>query len=160
MSNRISRAAVLGAGVMGSGIAAHLANAGIPCLLLDIVPPKPGEGDKVGSKAFRNKFAASAVANMKKQKPAPLFTTAALSLIEVGNFDDDLSRIADCDWVVEVVKEDMAVKRALFARVEPHLKAGAIISSNTSGLSIKGMLEGRGPAFKKSFLVTHFFVAG
>ncbi|MHB8879065.1 MAG: 3-hydroxyacyl-CoA dehydrogenase/enoyl-CoA hydratase family protein [Myxococcaceae bacterium] len=157
MSKRISKAAVLGAGVMGSGIAAHLANAGIPCLLLDIVPPKPGEGDKPGTKAFRNKFAAGALVNLKKQKPAPLYTTAALSLLEVGNFEDDLSRIADCDWVVEVVKEDMAVKRALFSKVEPHLKAGAIISSNTSGLSIKGMLEGRGDAFRKSFLVTHFF---
>ncbi len=81
MSERIRKAAVLGAGVMGSGIAGHLANAGIPVVLLDIVPPKPGEGDKVDSKAFRNKFAATAVANFKKQKPAPLFTQAALSLI-------------------------------------------------------------------------------
>ncbi len=118
MSDRIRKAAVLGAGVMGTGIAAHLANAGIPVLLLDIVPPKPGPGDDTASKAFRNKFALGALANLKKQKPAPLFTQRALELIEIGNFDDDLGRIKDCDWVVEVVKEDLAVKQALFAKVE------------------------------------------
>lgn len=157
MSERIRKAAVLGAGVMGSGIAAHIANAGIPVLLLDIVPPKPGEGEKVESKAFRNKFAAGAVANLKKQKPSPIFSNAVLSLIEVGNFEDDLAKLKDCDWVVEVVKEDMAVKQALFAKVEPNLHPNAIISSNTSGLSIAGMTQGRSAAFKKNFLVTHFF---
>ncbi|MBX7113830.1 MAG: 3-hydroxyacyl-CoA dehydrogenase/enoyl-CoA hydratase family protein [Myxococcaceae bacterium] len=157
MSERIRKAAVLGSGVMGSGIAAHLANAGIGVVLLDIVPPKPAEGDKVDSKAFRNKFAATAVANLKKQKPAPLFSLSALSLIEVGNLEDDLAKLKDCDWVVEVVKEDMAVKQGLFAKVEPYLHPGAIISSNTSGLSIAGMTQGRSAQFKKNFLVTHFF---
>ncbi|WP_373047452.1 3-hydroxyacyl-CoA dehydrogenase/enoyl-CoA hydratase family protein [Vulgatibacter sp.] len=157
MSLRIRKAAVLGAGVMGSGIAAHLANAGIPALLLDIVPPSPAPGEETSKRSFRNRFAASAVANLRKQKPSPIFSTAALDLIEVGNFDDDIARIAECDWVVEVVKEDLEVKRALFARVEPHLKAGAVISSNTSGMSIEGMLEGRGEAFRRRFLVTHFF---
>ena len=156
-SHSVKKAAVLGAGVMGSGIAAHLANAGIPTLLLDIVPPKAAEGDPVGTPGFRNKFALGALANLKKQKPAPLFSLAALKLIEVGNLEDDLARISECDWVVEVVKEDMAVKRALFAKVEPLLKATAIVSSNTSGMSIKGMTEGRSAAFKKQFLVTHFF---
>ena len=153
----IRKVAVLGSGVMGSGIAAHVANAGIPVLMLDIVPPKPGPGDVVASKAFRNKFALAGLANLKKLRPAPLYTPAALELIEVGNFDDDLARIAEADWVVEVVKEDLAVKQALFARVEPHLKPGAIVSSNTSGLSVVGMLQGRGAAFRKAFLVTHFF---
>ena len=157
MSFRIRKAAVLGAGVMGSGIAAHLANAGIPVLLLDIVPPTPGPGDEVASKAFRNRFAATAVANFKKQRPAPLMTERALALIEVGNFEDDLKRLAECDWVVEVVKEDLAVKQALFARVEPLLAPGAIVSSNTSGMSIAGMTEGRSLDFKQRFLVTHFF---
>ncbi len=142
---------------MGSGIAAHLANAGIPVLLLDIVPPKPGDGDKVDSKAFRNKFAIGALANLKKQKPAPLFTEKALALIEIGNFEDDLPRLKECDWVVEVVKEDMEVKKKLFARVEPHLSPTALITSNTSGLSIAGMTEGRSATFKKNFFVTHFF---
>jgi len=157
MSLRIRKAAVLGAGVMGSGIAAHLANAGIPVLLLDMVPPNPGPGDRTDSKAFRDRFAANALAGLRKQRPAPLFSAAALDSIEIGNFDDDLHRIAECDWVVEVVKEEMEVKRALFARVEPLFKPGAVISSNTSGLSIEGMLEGRSEAFRRRFLVTHFF---
>jgi 3-hydroxyacyl-CoA dehydrogenase len=153
----IRKVAVLGSGVMGSGIAAHVANAGIPVLMLDMVPPEAAPGEDRSKKSFRNKFALAGLANLKKLRPAPLYTPAALDLIEVGNFDDDLQRIAECDWVVEVVKEDLAVKQALFARVEPHLKPGAVISSNTSGLSVTGMLEGRGSAFRKSFLVTHFF---
>ncbi len=157
MSHRIRKVAVLGAGVMGSGIAAHVANAGVKALLLDMVPPKAGPGEDTSSKAFRNKFAAGAVANLRKQKPAPLFTEQALLNLEVGNFEDDLARIAECDWVIEVVKEDLAVKQALFTKVEKHLAPHAIVSSNTSGLSIKGMLEGRGESFKKRFLVTHFF---
>jgi 3-hydroxyacyl-CoA dehydrogenase len=157
MSVRIRKVAVLGSGVMGSGIAAHVANAGLPVLMLDIVPPKAGPREDTTSKAFRNKFATGALANLRKQRPAPLFTPAVLDLIEVGNFEDDLGRIAECDWVVEVVKEEMGVKQALFAKVEPFLKPGTVISSNTSGLSIVGMLEGRGPAFRKNFLVTHFF---
>jgi len=153
----IRKVAVLGSGVMGSGIAAHVANAGIPVLMLDIVPPEAGPGEDRSKKSFRNKFALAGLANMKKLRPAPLFTPAALDLIEVGNFDDDLAKISACDWVVEVVKEEMGVKQALFARVEPHLKPDAIVSSNTSGLSVVGMLQGRGAAFRKSFLVTHFF---
>jgi 3-hydroxyacyl-CoA dehydrogenase len=136
----IRKVAVLGSGVMGSGIAAHVANAGIPVLMLDMVPPEAGPGEDRGKKSFRNKFALTGLANLKKLRPAPLYTPSALELIEVGNFDDDLARIAECDWVVEVVKEDLPVKQALFARVEPHLKPGAITSSNTSGLSVTGML--------------------
>ncbi|MCC6334816.1 MAG: enoyl-CoA hydratase/isomerase family protein [Myxococcales bacterium] len=157
MSFRIRKAAVLGAGVMGSGIAAHLANAGIPVLLLDIVPPQVGEGDKPDSKAFRNKFALSALANLRKQKPAPLMTERALALIEVGNFDDDLKRVGECDWVVEVIKEDLKLKHQLFAKLEPLVSKTAIVSSNTSGMSIAGMTDGRGDDFKSRFLVTHFF---
>ena len=153
----IRKVAVLGSGVMGSGIAAHVANAGIPVLMLDMVPPEAAPGEDRSGKSFRNKFSLGGLANLRKQRPAPLYTLAAVDLVEIGNFDDDLPRIADCDWVVEVVKEDLAVKQALFARVEPHLKPGAIVSSNTSGLSVVGMLEGRGDAFRKAFLVTHFF---
>jgi 3-hydroxyacyl-CoA dehydrogenase len=140
MSQRIKKAAVLGAGVMGSGIAAHLANAGIPVVMLDL-----------------QRFAWDAMGKLKKQKPAPLFTEKALSIIEPGNIDTDLKRISDCDWVVEVAPEKLDLKQQLFAKVEPLLKPGAIISSNTSGMSIKGMTQGRGAAFKKHFLVTHFF---
>src|SRR5687768_13408782 len=141
MSHRIRKAAVLGSGVMGSGIAAHLANAGIPVLMLDL----------------EKKFTDHAMANLRKQKPAPLFSLAALPLIQTGTFDADMAKISDCDWVVEVVKEDLKVKQGLFAKVEPHLKKDAIISSNTSGLSIKGMTDGRSASFKQRFIVTHFF---
>ncbi len=157
MSFRIRKAAVLGAGVMGSGIAAHLANAGIPVLLLDIVPPKAEPGEAQTSTAFRNKFSLSALANLSKQRPAPLMTQKALSLIEVGNFDDDLARVKECDWVVEVIKEDLALKNGLFKKLEGLVHDGTIVSSNTSGMSIKGMTEGTSDAFKKRFLVTHFF---
>jgi 3-hydroxyacyl-CoA dehydrogenase len=157
MSLKVKKAAVLGAGVMGSGIAAHLANAGIPVLLLDIVPPNVAEGEKAESRSFRNKFAATALVNLKKQKPAPLMTEKALGLIEIGNFDDDLKRVAECDWVVEVIKEDLKLKNSLFAKLEPLVSKTAVVSSNTSGMSIKGMLEGRSAEFKSRFLVTHFF---
>src|SRR3954468_10065805 len=122
MSIRIRKVAVLGAGVMGSGIAGHLANAGIPSLLLDIVPPKPAEGEATGTRAFRDKFASSALIQLGKAKPAPLFTARATGMIEIGNFDDDLHRISECDWVVEVVKEDMKVKQAIFERVDKAMK--------------------------------------
>ncbi|WP_309894761.1 3-hydroxyacyl-CoA dehydrogenase/enoyl-CoA hydratase family protein [Archangium sp.] len=157
MTTRIRKVAVLGAGVMGSGIAAHLANSGVRALLLDIVPPKAAAGEDTSSKAYRNKFALGALANMRKQKPSPIMSEQVFTAIEVGNFEDDLGRLAECDWVIEVVKEDMAVKQALFAKVEQHARKDAIVSSNTSGLSIKGMLEGRGAEFRKRFLVTHFF---
>lgn len=159
MTRQIKKVAVLGAGVMGSGIAGHLANAGIPCLLLDIVPPASmaKSGEDTSKKAFRNKFALTALANFAKQKPAPLVTPAVASLIEVGNFEDDFARIGECDWVVEVVKEDLAIKQDIMARIEANARPDAIISSNTSGLSIKGMTEGRSLDFRKRFLVTHFF---
>ena len=157
MSFRIRKAAVLGAGVMGSGIAAHLANAGIPVILLDIVPPNPAAGEKTDTRAFRNKFAISALQNLRKQKPAPLMTERALSLIEIGNFDDDLKRVGECDWVVEVIKEDIKLKNGLFGRLEPLVSKTCIVSSNTSGMSIEGMLDGRSDDFKSRFLVTHFF---
>src|SRR5699024_1378545 len=145
MTRQIRKVAVLGAGVMGSGIAGHLANAGIPSILLDIVPPNPAEGEDTSSKAFRNKFAASAVQNFRKQRPAPLVRKDVAQLIEVGNFDDDMARIAECDWVVEVVKEELSIKQDILAKVEEFAREDAIISSNTSGLSIQGMLEGRSP---------------
>ncbi|MET0405259.1 MAG: 3-hydroxyacyl-CoA dehydrogenase family protein, partial [Cystobacter sp.] len=157
MTMRIRKVAVLGAGVMGSGIAAHLANSGVRALLLDIVPPKAAPGEDTASKAFRNKFTLGALANLRKQKPSPITSEQALGALEIGNLEDDIARIAECDWVIEVVKEELSVKQALFAKVEQHARKDAIISSNTSGLSIQGMLEGRGPEFRKRFLVTHFF---
>ncbi len=162
MPRDIRRVAVLGAGVMGSGIAAHLANAGIPVVMLDIVPPKLGDDDlkqglTTGDARFRNKFALAGLDNIKKAKPALLYSKRFLPLIEVGNFDDDWQRLAECDWIIEVVVERLDIKQRVFARVEEVRKPGSIVSSNTSGLSIVGMTEGRSEDFKKHFLVTHFF---
>lgn len=147
-SPRIERAAVLGAGVMGAAIAAHLANVGIPTLLLDL--PGPAGGDP----------AAPANAGLKralKSKPAAFSSARASSLIETGNFDDDLPRLADCDWVIEAVIEDLAVKEALYARVAPHLSAHAVLSSNTSGLSVAALSNALPADMRSRFLVTHFF---
>lgn len=162
MRSRIQKVAVLGAGIMGSGIAAHLANAGVPCIMLDIVPPELGEDDKKAGltqedKRFRNKFALKGLEAIRKTKPAPIYSLKFLPLIEVGNFEDDFNRLAECDWVIEVVVERLDIKQKLFERVEKVVKPGTIVSSNTSGLPIKEMVKGRSKEFKKNFLVTHFF---
>src|ERR1700761_1292924 len=143
------KVAVLGAGVMGSGIAAHLAGAGIQVLLLDIVPPD--------GKSARNAFSQGGKDKALKAKPAAFFTTRDADLITVGNLEDDLAAAGKCDLVIEVVKEDLAVKKALFARLEPLRGEHTVVASNTSGLPISQMTEGRSAAFKKHFIVTHFF---
>src|SRR5690606_39282542 len=149
--------AVLGAGVMGSGIAAHCANAGLPVLLLDIVPPKISEEDKK-KKAKRDAFAAGAIERMLKGRPASFSHPSRARLVEVGNFDDDLERVKDCDLVVEAIVERLDIKRSLFERLEKIVDStDTIVASNTSGLRIVDMLEGRSLHFKKRFLVTHFF---
>ena len=149
MSERFRRVSVLGAGVMGSGIASFLAGAGLDVLLLDIVPP--------GAAPDRNAFARGGLERALKAKPAALFSTRDAERITVGNLEDDLAAAGQCDLVIEVVKEDLAVKRALFERLEPLVAPHTIITSNTSGLPIKRLMEGRGEAFKRRFLVTHFF---
>ncbi len=153
----IRKAAVIGGGVMGRGIAAQLANAGIPSVLLDIVPPKPGEGDDVNDPAFRNRFAVGAVERFKKDKPALIYTKLDIEKITPGNTSDHMEWLADVDWIVEAVPEVMSIKQATFAAIEKHANPDAIICSNTSGLSIEAMLEGRSAGFKKRFAVTHFF---
>ncbi len=162
MQREIRKVGVLGAGVMGSGIAAHLANAGVPVLLLDIVPPQPAPDDvKAGltrdDPRFRNRLALAGIETIKKSKPAALYSKRFLPLISVGNFEDDWGKLASCDWIVEVVVERLDVKQQVFARLEQVRKPGAIVSSNTSGLPIAKMLEGRSPDFRRNFLVTHFF---
>jgi 3-hydroxyacyl-CoA dehydrogenase len=147
---------------MGSGIAAHLANAGIPVLMLDIVPPELTEEDRAkglteDDPKFRNKFPLAGLEGIKKSKPAALYSKRFLPLIEIGNFSDDWDRLADCDWIVEVVVERLDIKQQVFSRLEEVRRPGTIVSSNTSGLSIKGMTEGRSEDFKQHFLVTHFF---
>ncbi|MGD6776609.1 3-hydroxyacyl-CoA dehydrogenase NAD-binding domain-containing protein [Sutcliffiella horikoshii] len=162
MKQSIKKAAVIGSGVMGSGIAAHLANVGIPTILLDIVPNKltseeEQKGLTLSDKAIRNKFTNTAVQKLLKQKPAPLTSKSNLALIEAGNLEDDIAKIADCDWVIEVIVENLEIKKQLFEKVDAHRKPGSIISSNTSGISIEAMAEGRSEDFKKNFLGTHFF---
>lgn len=159
---RIKKAAVLGSGVMGSGIAAHLANVGIPTLLLDIVPKELTEEEKAKGwtlehKQVRNRIVNQAVAHLLKQKPAPLMSKENLAFIEVGNFEDDFHRLAECDWIIEVVVERLDVKKSVFEKVDEVRKQGSIVSSNTSGISIEAMAEGRSDDFKKHFLGTHFF---
>ncbi|MDG5471733.1 3-hydroxyacyl-CoA dehydrogenase NAD-binding domain-containing protein [Jeotgalibacillus sp. ET6] len=159
---QIQKAAVIGSGVMGSGIAAHLANIGIPSILLDIVPKELSEQEKakglsLEDKAVRNRLSASAIQKLFKQKPAPLSTKENAALIEAGNLEDDLSRLNEADWIIEVVVENLDVKKKVFEQVEQHRKEGSIVSSNTSGISIEAMVEGRSEEFKKNFLGTHFF---
>jgi len=144
----IERAAVIGAGVMGAGIAAHLANAGVPVLLLDIVP----EGA-----ASRSALAEGALAKMLKADPAPFMWKRAADLVTPGNLEDDFARLADCDWIVEAVLEDPEVKRDLYRRLEGVRKDGSIVSSNTSTLPLKLLTEGLPDRFAADFLITHFF---
>ncbi|KIL42666.1 3-hydroxyacyl-CoA dehydrogenase [Jeotgalibacillus soli] len=162
MARHIQKAAVIGSGVMGSGIAAHLANIGIPTLLLDIVPKsltdqEEAKGLTLENKAVRNRLSAQAIQKLFKQKPAPLATKKNSGLIEAGNLEDDLSRLKEVDWIIEVVVENLDVKKKVFEQIEQHRKEGSIVSSNTSGISINAMVEGRSDDFKKHFLGTHFF---
>ncbi len=155
MSFRIRKAAVLGAGVMGSGIAAHLANAGVRTILLDVVPNGVGPDQ---SHDARSALALKGIDNALKFKPAPLFyDKSGTDFVTAGNFDDDLEKIAECDLVIEAVVENLDVKRKLFERVVPYMKMDAILSSNTSGLSIASMAEALPFFMRDRFLVTHFF---
>jgi len=144
----IRRAAVLGAGTMGSRIAGLLANAGIPVLLLDTLPKEAGAG--------RNALALNAIAALGKAKPAALFEPSLAGLITAGNFEDDLARLAECDWVVEAVAENLEIKAALLGRVVPHLGKHAALTTNTSGLPI-GKIAATLPARRDRFFGTHFF---
>ncbi|WP_264804813.1 3-hydroxyacyl-CoA dehydrogenase/enoyl-CoA hydratase family protein [Cytobacillus sp. NCCP-133] len=159
---QIKKAAVLGSGVMGSGIAAHLANIGIPTLLLDIVPRELTDAEKakgltLENQAVRNRLSEGNRQKLLKQKPAPLTSKKNLALIEAGNFEDDMERIKDVDWVIEVVVENLNIKRQVFEKVDQYRKPGSIISTNTSGISVEAMSEGRSEDFQKHFLGTHFF---
>ena len=147
MDRKIRKVGVLGAGTMGAQIAAHLANSGIPSLLLDL----PQDGSD------KSALARAALKRMTKMKPPPFYWAGAWSLIQPGNFADDLPLLGDCDWVVEAIAERMDVKRDLWEKVEPHLGSGTIVSSNTSGLSIAGIARDRSPEFRRHWLGTHFF---
>src|SRR3989449_1357626 len=147
---RIHKVAILGAGTMGARIAAHFANAGVPSYLLDIVPP-----DADG--AARNKIAAAGLEAAKKSKPAVFFEPSLARLITVGNFEDDLKRLAEVDWIIEAVVENLEIKRGLLKKVEAIRRPGTIITTNTSGLPVQKIAEGFSDDFRRSWFGTHFF---
>ncbi len=147
---RINKVAILGAGTMGARIAAHFANAGVPSLLLDIVP-----ADADGP--ARNKIAAAGLEATKKSKPAAFFEPSLARLVSVGNFDDDLKRLAEVDWIIEAVVENLEIKRALLKKVDAFRKPGTLITTNTSGLPVAKIAEGFSDDFRRCWFGTHFF---
>ncbi|MEE4452716.1 3-hydroxyacyl-CoA dehydrogenase/enoyl-CoA hydratase family protein [Novosphingobium resinovorum] len=148
MSQSITKVCVIGAGTMGAGIAAQVANAGVPVLLLDIVPKEGGN---------RNAVAEGAVAKMLKTEPAPFMSKSAAKLVETGNIEDHLEKVAECDWVIEAVIERLDIKQGLYARLEAVKREGTAVSSNTSTIPLAQLVDGRSDAFKRDFLITHFF---
>jgi 3-hydroxyacyl-CoA dehydrogenase len=158
MTKRINKVAVLGSGVMGSGIAALFANIGLEVVMLDIVPFDLKEEEK-NNKAARNRIGQAALdAAIKGKAPAnPFYEKSFAERVTIGNFDDDFEMISDCDWIIEVVIERLDIKKQIFDKVEKFRKAGSLVSSNTSGIPIHMMTEGRSDDFKKNFCGTHFF---
>src|ERR1700745_3566738 len=154
MKISIQKAVVLGAGTMGARIAAHFANAGLPCVLLDIVPPdlKPGV-----PASERNRFARNGIEAAQKSRPAAFFSASLVDKISIGNFEDDLGRCVEADWIIEVVAENLEIKRNLLARVARFRKPGAFVTSNTSGLPVHLIAEGLPEEFQQHWAGTHFF---
>src|SRR6185503_4924084 len=146
---RVEKAAVLGAGTMGAQIAAHLANAQIPTLLVDIVPREETPD--------RNAIARAGYEAARKGKPAAFFTAGLASLVTIGNFEDDLAKLKDCDLIIEAVVENPQIKRSLYEKVEQHRRPGSIVASNTSGIPLMQLAEGRSEDFRAHFLGMHFF---
>ncbi|MFD0697064.1 3-hydroxyacyl-CoA dehydrogenase/enoyl-CoA hydratase family protein [Paenibacillus sp. GCM10027628] len=158
----IHTAAVIGSGVMGSGIAAHLANVGIPVLLLDmapnqLLPQEEAAGLTLEHPKVRNRFAVNAIEKLKKTNPAPLYSESFAERITPGNLEDHLDKLGGVDWIIEVVVENLQIKQQLLSRIETVWKHGTIVTSNTSGISINAMVQNAGIEFKKHFLGTHFF---
>jgi 3-hydroxyacyl-CoA dehydrogenase len=159
---KINKIAVLGSGVMGSRIACHFANIGVEVLLLDITPKEVtknevAKGLNLNSKIVKNRIVNEALATAIKTNPSPLYKKSEARKIKTGNFDDDLIKISDCDWTIEVVIENLDIKKKVFEEVEKHRKSGTLITSNTSGIPIHMMLEGRSHDFQENFCGTHFF---
>ncbi len=156
MTKPVRRAGVIGAGVMGSGIMAHFANAGVDVVMLDIVPPGLSEEEKK-KPANRNRFSAGGLKGALKAKPAAFFHKNYAKRVTIGNLEDNIDLLKGCDLVIEAIIENVDIKRSLFEKLENTLDEGTIVASNTSGLRIADMLEGRGESFRKNFLVMHFF---
>ena len=159
---RIKKVAILGSGVMGSRIACHFANIGIEVLLLDIIPrelnaKETAKGISTDSNVFKNRIVNDALTSSIKSNPSPIYLKSNAKLITTGNFDDDMSKISECDWTIEVVIENLDIKKKVFENVEKFRKEGTLITSNTSGIPINMMLEGRSDDFQKHFCGTHFF---
>jgi 3-hydroxyacyl-CoA dehydrogenase len=151
---RINKVAVLGAGTMGARIAAHFANAGVPCVLLDITAPESNHGQV---KPAPRELVAAGLAAAVKSKPAAFFEKGLERLVKIGTFDDDLNLLADCDWIIEAVKEDLEVKRDLLKKVEAVRKSGSLITTNTSGLPVASIAQGFSDDFRRHWFGTHFF---
>ncbi|MCC7333254.1 MAG: 3-hydroxyacyl-CoA dehydrogenase/enoyl-CoA hydratase family protein [Flavobacteriales bacterium] len=154
MSRKINKVAVLGSGVMGSRIACHFANIGVEVLLLDMIPKEGGEST---DKSARNKLVNDSLQATLKSNPSPIYSKTFISRISTGNFTDDLSKISTCDWIIEVVVERLDIKQYIFTEVEKYRTPGTLITSNTSGIPIHIMLDGRSEDFQKHFCGTHFF---
>jgi 3-hydroxyacyl-CoA dehydrogenase len=162
MKRIIQKVAVLGSGVMGSRIACHFANIGCEVLLLDIVPKEPNDAEKakgltLESKAVRNRIVNNDFQFALKSNPSPIYKKEFASRVTTGNFEDDMAKIATCDWVIEVVIENLDIKKKVFENIEKFRKPGTLITSNTSGIPIHLMAEGRSDDFKAHFCGTHFF---
>lgn len=162
MTRRINKVAVLGSGVMGSAIACHFANIGLEVLLLDIVPQTLTEDEKakgysLESKQVRNRLVDKALAAALKSKPSPIYDISFAKRIKTGNFEDDFPKIKDYDWVIEVVVERLDIKQQVLEKLDKFRKPGTLVSSNTSGISIEQMAEGRSEDFQQHFCGTHFF---
>ncbi|PIQ26861.1 MAG: 3-hydroxyacyl-CoA dehydrogenase [Bacteroidetes bacterium CG18_big_fil_WC_8_21_14_2_50_41_14] len=162
MIRRINKVAVLGSGVMGSGIACHFANIGLDVLLLDIVPRELNEAEKskgltLNDKVVRNRMVNDSLTAALKSKPSPIYKQSFAKRITTGNMEDDLQKIKDCDWVIEVVIERLDIKQQVFEKVEQFRKPGSLITSNTSGISVEKMIEGRSEDLQQHFCGTHFF---
>ena len=162
MKKNINRVAVIGSGVMGSGIACHFANIGINVLLLDIAPNELNEKEKnlglsLDNKKVKNRIVTEMFQRCIKSKPAPLYHKNFANRVELGNLTDDLSKISNVDWIIEVVTEKLKIKQIVFEQIEKFRSPGTLVTSNTSGIPIKQMNEGRSEDFRKNFAVTHFF---
>ncbi len=162
MIRRIKKVAVLGSGVMGSGIACHFANIGVEVLLIDIIPRELNDKEKAAGlslkdKAVRNRIVNDSLKATLKSKPSPIYKQSFANRIETGNFDDDLAKIRECDWIIEVVIERLDIKQSVFEKVDKLRTPGTLVTSNTSGISIEAMTDGRSEDFQKHFCGTHFF---
>ena len=154
MKRNIKKVAVLGSGVMGSRIACHFANVGCEVLLLDIVPKEAVESE---DKKARNKLVDDALTFALKSNPSPIYSKSFVSRIETGNMTDDMHKISEADWIIEVVVERLDIKKIVFGNVEKFRKPGTLVTSNTSGIPIHQMLEDRSEDFQKNFAGSHFF---